>query len=143
MLRILLPALLVFAGLACAQLSPEEVLQQAVAAHQAGNLDAAIRGYRVYLKVRPEAIDARSNLGAALAGAGRYAEAIAEYREALKRSPRNFRISLNLAIAYYKVGPDHESRDGTGRAAQAAARRTGRSSCCWETACFGRATTRR
>jgi len=95
-------ALLVFAALVCAQETPEQILQQAVTAHRAGNLDAAIRGYRAYLKARPDAIDARSNLGAALASTGRYTEAITAYREALKRSPHNFAISLNLALAYYK-----------------------------------------
>lgn len=102
MVRLLALALLIFACPGLAQELPEQVLQQAVAAHQAGDLGAAIRGYRAYLKVRPDAIDARSNLGAALASTGRYAEAIAEYREALKRSPGNFRISVNLALAYYK-----------------------------------------
>jgi len=102
MLRLLAFALLILASLVCAQEPPEQVLQQAIAAHRAGDLDAAVRGYKAYLKVRPEAIDARSNLGAALASTGRYSEAIAEYREALKRSPHNFPISLNLALAYYK-----------------------------------------
>ena len=53
--------MLVLAGLTCAQEPPERILQEAVTAHRSGNLDAAIRGYRAYLKVRPEAIDARSN----------------------------------------------------------------------------------
>jgi tetratricopeptide (TPR) repeat protein len=103
MLRVLVPALLLLAGLARAQEAPEQILRQAVTAHRAGEMDAAIRGYRAYLKVRPDAIDARSNLGAALASTGRYTEAVAEYREALKRSPHNFPISLNLALAYYKA----------------------------------------
>ncbi len=90
------------AGLASAQQNPEQTLQRAIAAHRAHDLDAAIRGYRAYLEVRPEAVDARSNLGAALASTGRYSEAILEYREALKRSPGNFPIRLNLALAYYK-----------------------------------------
>lgn len=101
MLR-LVALLFVLSGLVCAQEPPEQVLQQAIASHRAGNLEAAIRGYRAYLKVRPEAVDARSNLGAALASTGRYGEAVSEYREALKRSPRNPPIWLNLALAYYK-----------------------------------------
>ncbi len=102
MVRFLVSALLIVATVACAQQSPELTLQQAIADHRAGKLDAAIRGYRAYLKARPEAVDARSNLGAALASTGRYSEAITEYREALKRSPGNFPVSLNLALAYYK-----------------------------------------
>ncbi len=103
MVRLVVSALFVALCLAFAQQQPEQILQQAAAAHRAGDLDAAIRGYRAYLKERPEAVDARSNLGAALASTGRYSEAIAEYREALKRSPGNFPISLNLALAYYKA----------------------------------------
>lgn len=98
----LVALLFILRGLVCAQEPPEQVLQQAIASHRAGKLEAAIRGYRAYLKVRPEAIDARSNLGAALASTGRYAEAVTEYREALQRSPRNPPIWLNLALAYYK-----------------------------------------
>jgi Flp pilus assembly protein TadD len=52
--------------------SPERYLQEAVALHQKGDLDGAIAGYRAYLKLRPDAIDARSNLGAALARLGHY-----------------------------------------------------------------------
>jgi tetratricopeptide (TPR) repeat protein len=103
MLRLLAPFWLILVGVACAQEAPEQVLERAVAAHGSGDLEGAIRGYRLYLKARPEAIDARSNLGAALAGTGRYTEAIVEYREALKRSPGNFSISLNMALAYYKA----------------------------------------
>jgi tetratricopeptide (TPR) repeat protein len=119
MARLLVPALLVVAGLACAQEPPEQIMQQAVAAHRAGDLDAAIRGYRAYLKARPEAVDARSNLGAALASTGRYSEAIVEYREALKRSPGNFPVSLNLALAYYKS--EHVAQAATELAALHAA----------------------
>src|SRR4051812_27860442 len=82
-----------------AQEQPEKILQRAIAAHQAGDTDAAIRDYRAYLHIRPDAIDARSNLGAALASTGHYNEAITEYQEALKRSPRNPRIWLNLSLA--------------------------------------------
>src|SRR5450756_2709873 len=60
--------------------------------------------YRAYLKLRPDAVDARSNLGVALASTGHYREAIAEYREALKRRPQDSHIRLNVALAHYKLG---------------------------------------
>ena len=91
---------------------PETILQHAVAMHQAGDLDGAIRAYREYLAVQPDSIQARSNLGAALARAGHYDEAIAEYDRALAKSPDNPALLLNLGLAYYK----------TGRPAEAAAR---------------------
>jgi Flp pilus assembly protein TadD len=97
-------ALLLLCYAANGQEDPERMLQQAIAAHRAGQLDRAISQYRAYLKLRPDAVDARSNLGVALASTGRYGEAIAEYREALKRRPQDPHIRLNVALAHYKLG---------------------------------------
>jgi len=91
---------------------PDVLLQRAIALHQAGDLDGAIKAYRDYLAVEPESLQARSNLGAALARAGRYDEAIAEYNAGLQKSPDNPALLMNLGLAYYK----------TGRHAEAAAR---------------------
>jgi tetratricopeptide (TPR) repeat protein len=99
----------------CAQqpaASSDTLLQHAIALHQAGDLDGAIRAYREYLAVEPDSLQARSNLGAVLARAGRYDEAIAEYNAGLQKSPDNPVLLLNLGLAYYK----------TGRLAEAAAR---------------------
>src|SRR3974390_2105422 len=87
-----------------AQESPEETLKKAIEAHQSGDFEHAIQGYRKFLSVHPDSADIRSNLGAALASTGRYDDAIAEYQAALKRGPKNPRIWLNLALAYYKSG---------------------------------------
>ena len=102
-------ALLLFCCAAGAQEDPEQILRQAIRLHQAGDVEKAIPQYRAYLKARPDAVDARSNLGAALASTGRYQEAIAEYREALKGRPQDPRIRLNLALAYYKLGQVSEA----------------------------------
>jgi tetratricopeptide (TPR) repeat protein len=83
---------------------PEATLEKAVAAHQAGDLDAAVAGYKEYLKGDPGNVMALSNLGAALAKQGRYAEAIQTYKSGLKRAPANIGLSLNLSLAYYKQG---------------------------------------
>lgn len=79
-------------------------LQKAVAAHQQGDIDTAIREYRVFLKVKPNSLEARTNLGAALARNGQFDEAIAEYKAALKIAPSNPGVSFNLGLAYYKTG---------------------------------------
>jgi tetratricopeptide (TPR) repeat protein len=92
--------------------SSDTLLQRAITLHQAGDLDGAIRTYREYLAAEPDSVQARSNLGAALARMGRYDEAIAEYDRALRKSPDNAALLLNLGLAYYK----------TGRHAEAAAR---------------------
>ena len=99
-----LVAALLLAGTLRAQSSqsPEALLQEAESLHQAGKLDQAIEDYRLFLKQYPNVFQVRSNLGAALAGAGRYEEAIVEYKRALKLNPLP-QIRLNLALAYYKA----------------------------------------
>ncbi|HBY60677.1 MAG TPA: hypothetical protein DEH78_12700, partial [Solibacterales bacterium] len=64
--------------------APPPSLQEALQAHQAGQLDLAVEKYRAYLKVNPSSVEAHSNLGAVLARQGRLEEAIPEYRAALK-----------------------------------------------------------
>jgi tetratricopeptide (TPR) repeat protein len=96
--------LLGLTGFAYSQDAPEQILQQAIAMHQSGDTEGAIREYRAYLRIRPDSPDVRSNLGAALAGTGRYTEAIAEYQAALKQRPGDPHIGLNLALAFYKAG---------------------------------------
>jgi tetratricopeptide (TPR) repeat protein len=98
------------ASLAPAQDSPEQILQRAVALQQSGDMEKAIPLYREFLKLAPQAPpQIRSNLGAALAGTGRYEEAIAEYRQALKDLPGDPRIRLNFALALYKSGQISEA----------------------------------
>jgi len=87
----------------------EAILQRAIALHQSGDLEGAIRAYREYLAAQPDSVVARSNLGAALARAGRYDEAIAEYDRALAKSPENPALLLNLGLAYYKTGRPAEA----------------------------------
>ncbi len=82
--------------------SPQELLKEAVTFHQQGKLEDAIRDYEQFLDVYPEAPEVRSNLGAALAATGKYAQAIEQYKLALmkKSDPK---LQLNLALAYYKT----------------------------------------
>jgi tetratricopeptide (TPR) repeat protein len=84
--------------------SPEETVRQAIALQKAGDFAGAVVKYREFLKVQPDAVPIRSNLGVSLASLGRFEEAIAEYRAALKMDPANNGVALNLAIAYYKTG---------------------------------------
>jgi len=97
-------ALFSFSYRAIAQETPDQILRQAIAMHQSGDTEGAIREYRAYLKLRPDSPDVRSNLGAALSATGRYSEAIVEYQAALKHGPKDPRIWLNLALAFYKAG---------------------------------------
>ena len=82
---------------------PEAIYVRAVQLHQSGDLEGAIREYQAFLAVRPERVDARSNLGVVLARLGRYADAIEQYKRALTLDGRNHAIRFNLAVAYYKT----------------------------------------
>ena len=82
--------------------SPQDLLKEAIGLQQAGKLDDAIRDYRLLLDRYPEIPQLRSNLGTALAGEGRYTEAITEYKRALAAKP-DPQVRLNLALAYYKT----------------------------------------
>jgi len=79
--------LLLWVSVLAAQGPDDQILKDAIAAHQAGNIDAAIGGYERFLKVYPDTLIALSNLGAAYARAGRYNDAIEEYKHALKLQP--------------------------------------------------------
>jgi tetratricopeptide (TPR) repeat protein len=103
-------AFLIAFGIAQAQSSnPRQLFQEALAAQQRGDDAAAILKYKEILKLYPDSIEVRANLGAALAKLDRYDEAIEQYRAALAKK-ENPGLRLNLALAYYKKGawPDAE-----------------------------------
>jgi len=94
--------IVIAAGCAYCQTSPQALLDKAVAAQQAGNLDEAVGIYRSLIEKYPRIAELRSNLGAALAGEGHYSEAVTEYKQALELKP-DPAVRLNLALAYYKA----------------------------------------
>ena len=102
--RMLIIALL-FATVAVAQAAdPDQLLNNAIDAQQRGEYKAAITAYRKLLELRPNMVEARVNLGAALAHEGDYDGAIAMYRSALPLVSQKNAVLLNLALAYYKKG---------------------------------------
>jgi tetratricopeptide (TPR) repeat protein len=97
--------LLLSAPLASAQQGqPERLLSHAIDAQQRGDLPTAIRAYEELLKLNPDMVEVRVNLGAALADSGRFDDAIAQYRLALPDVPDKSPIRLNMGLAYYKKG---------------------------------------
>jgi tetratricopeptide (TPR) repeat protein len=82
--------------------SPEVLFKEADSAYERGDIEQAIRLYEKLVKVQPDSIAARANLGAAFAHVGRYEDAVVQYKEALKRDPGNPGVMLNLALARYK-----------------------------------------
>src|SRR5579885_1835748 len=69
------------------EVSAKALYDQAGAALDAGDNARAVQLYQQVLKQRPDSIEARANLGAALAHEGRYDEAIEQYRRALAHDP--------------------------------------------------------
>jgi tetratricopeptide (TPR) repeat protein len=80
----------------------DEEFARATRLHESGDIEGAIQGYQAILAKNPKRIDVRSNLGAAFSRLGRYEEAIAQYKEALKLNSSIPAIRFNLALAYYK-----------------------------------------
>src|SRR5208337_1103970 len=117
-------ALIALAAIAVASLGPvrldcqeatpqalQALYDQAGQALDAGNAEQAIKLYEELLQKAPDSIDARINLGAALAQQGRYDEAMQQYRKVLSRDPRNETALLNLGLAFYKLGDFAKARD--------------------------------
>ncbi len=91
--------------------TPDQVLNRAIDEQQRGDFSAAIRDYRAVIQLRPNELQARVNLGAALAHVGQFDEAIAIYRSALTLAKDKNPILLNLALAYYKKGDFERARE--------------------------------
>jgi Flp pilus assembly protein TadD len=103
---VLLPA--VFAA---QESNSDELLRHAIEEQQHGDFTSAIRDYRKVLELRPNDVQAKVNLGAALAHTGQFDEAIAIYRSALPSLKDKNPVLLNLALAYYKKGDFEHARE--------------------------------
>lgn len=82
----------------------DELLSRGVAAQQRHDYKTAIEDYRKVLALRPGLLEARANLGAALADAGEFEAAIEEDIRTLAAAPDKIAVRMNLALAYYKTG---------------------------------------
>jgi tetratricopeptide (TPR) repeat protein len=82
--------------------SAEEKYKEASSAYDRGDFGQAIFLYEQALKLQPDSVPIRADLGVALVRLGRYTEAINNYELALKRDPENEAVRLNLALAWYK-----------------------------------------
>ena len=91
--------------------NPDQLYKSAVDAQLRGDFETAIREYRSLLKVRPQMVEARVNLGAALAHVGQFDAAIPEYRAALPLMDDKAGVLFNIALAYYKKGDWKDARD--------------------------------
>ncbi len=97
---------------AAGQTAPDaaSALREGALAQQHGDLNTAIADFRRALALKPDSIEARANLGAALAAAGQLDAAIAEDSHVLELSPQNDAVRMNLAMAYYRTGNWNQAR---------------------------------
>jgi tetratricopeptide (TPR) repeat protein len=93
------------------QPAADDPLNSAITEQQQGDYQSAIRDYRKVLQVHPDMVEAKVNLGAALAHVGQYDEAIAMYKSALPTLPFKNPVLLNLGLAYYKKGDFANARE--------------------------------
>jgi len=109
------PAILLLALLptilAAQQPDPDALLKRAIDAQQHGDYSEAITDYRKLLELRPNEVQAKVNLGAALSHVGKYDEAIEMYRSALPQLQNKNLVLMNLALAYYKKGDFEHARE--------------------------------
>jgi len=97
-------ALFLAGALLAQESSPEDALRHAMERQQAGDLEGAVQGYRVFLAAHPKEVAVQANLGVLLAHLGRYDQAITEYKKALALDAHNPGTVRNLGLAYYKSG---------------------------------------
>lgn len=90
---------------------PDLLFRHAIEAQQHGDYPAAISAYRKVLQLRPADVQAKVNLGAALAHEGNYDDAIEMYRSALPSLKSKNMVIFNLALAYYKKGDFEHARE--------------------------------
>ena len=110
-MRGILLVLLLFCELGSARKpDPDQVFKAAIDAQRQGNFPTAIRAYRKVLELRPDMIEAKVNLGAALVHEGKFDEAIAMYRSALPSVSQKNAVLMNIALAYYKKGDFENAR---------------------------------
>jgi tetratricopeptide (TPR) repeat protein len=82
----------------------DRLFNEAVDAQVRGDFTTAIQDYRSVLEARPQAVEARVNLGAALAHVGKFNDAITEYKLALPLLKDKTGVEFNIALAYHQEG---------------------------------------
>lgn len=111
-MRAVILFLVLFPVLITAQESdPEALFRQAIEAQQHGDYASAINDYRKVIELRPGNVQAKVNLGAALANVGKFDEAIEMYQAALPSLKNKNMVLLNLGLAYYKKGDFEHARE--------------------------------
>lgn len=86
-----------------------EVFNEAVTKHRAGELDEAERLYRLCIAHQPGSVTAWTNLGALLRSRKKLVAAVACHRKALEIDPKAINVRSNLANALADIGEAEEA----------------------------------
>jgi tetratricopeptide (TPR) repeat protein len=85
-------------------MTPQQALDEAIAAHQAGRLDEAARHYQAVLERFPEHAAANHNLGVVFAQSGRLSRAAGCFERAVGSAPQDITCWRSLASCRYAMG---------------------------------------
>ena len=91
---------------------PQKLFQEATDAMKRGDVELAVRDYQELLRLHPDMIATRANLGLALVSLGRFDEAIAQYQAGLAQVPGDPGLRAKLAMAYYAKGDLPKAANG-------------------------------
>ena len=86
-----------------AKLTINQVLQQAVDAHKAGQSQEAHRLYAAILKVQPKHPEANHNLGLLALGIGKTRESLPYFETAIEVNPKKVQFWLSYIDALIKL----------------------------------------
>ena len=78
--------------------TPQKMFEKASRALNAGDYTEAEAGFRNVLRLEPRNVNAMGNLGVVYSRTLRYAKAIEIYKQALRFSPQDRGILLNLGL---------------------------------------------
>ena len=80
-----------------------QILQQAVTAHQEGKTEKAEKLYKKILEAEPKNPDVNNNMGALLQNLGRLDEAEKSYRKAIEIKPDYAEAHNNLGVIFHRL----------------------------------------
>jgi tetratricopeptide (TPR) repeat protein len=84
--------------------SVDQILNDAMTAHQQGRMEAAVAGYRSVLQSSPDNAPLIQRLGVAYSQLQRWAEAAEAFQNSIERAPEDAGAHSNLGNVYYEQG---------------------------------------